>query len=300
MTLRFRDYVPGWARRVVANMLEFSSPSNDAVEHNWLRLPGDLSGKEVCLFACYARDGRLPRHSRYHAEAWAKAGFAVILAINTDDMGEFPPNDLPDFATGVLVRNNRGYDFGAWAQALRTAPRIGEAAMIAITNDSVFGPFNTFQAMLERARQLDCDVVGSTESREFGRHFQSFLLFFKSAALRSGAFWTFWSMVRAGGRTIAIYRYETLLLRQLEYAGLRCCALYPAVDSRNPTLTRWRGLVDDGFPFVKTVLIRQNPFRADISDWREVMDTHGYDHRIALGQSDVTAVSPETPATGSP
>jgi lipopolysaccharide biosynthesis protein len=147
----------------------------------------------------------------------------------------------------------------------------------------MFGPLDSFGPMLARVRATDADVIGATESREFGRHFQSFLLFFRSRALNSAAFWQFWRKVRAGGRIIAIYRYELGLVKGLERAGLRCVALFPSSDSRNPTLTRWRSLIGEGFPYVKVGLLRDNPFNADLSGWQDVVREHGYDPEIAEG-----------------
>jgi hypothetical protein len=49
---------------------------------------------------------------------------------------------------------------------------------------------------------------------------------------------------------------------------------------RNPTLTRWRALIDAGFPFVKVALLRENPFDADLIGWESVLERHGYDPAI--------------------
>jgi hypothetical protein len=94
-------------------------------------------------------------------------------------------------------------------------------------------------------------------------------------------FWRFWGKVRAGGRIIAIYRYEHGIFERSVEAGLRCVALFPSSDRRNPTLTRWRSLIEEGFPYVKVGLLRDNPFGADLSDWQDVLRKHGYDPAIA-------------------
>ena len=186
-----------------------------------------------------------------------------------------------DFASAVLVRENRGYDFGAWASALQQLPAVRSASLVALVNDSMYGPLDSFGQMLARARALDADVIGATESSEFGRHFQSFLLFFKTRALNSDAFWTFWRKVRAGGRMVAVYRYELNLLKVFERAGLRCAALFPNRGRHNPTLTNWRELINDGFPYLKIALLRDNPFKVDVSGWQDVLKDHGFDPALA-------------------
>lgn len=262
-------------------MVEFVTPSNSTVRCRWLRSPNLGHGAEVCIFVSYAPGSVLPEYSRFHARAWADAGFRVIIVLNTDSFGEDAKTDGLDFASGVLVRENRGYDFGAWASALQQLPAVKTASLVALANDSMYGPLDTFGQMLERARAIDCDVIGAVESLEFGRHFQSFLLLFRPRALNSDAFWAFWRKVRAGGRIIAVYRYELGLLSALERAGLRCVALFKSSDTRNPTLTGWRQLIDQGLPYLKIAILRDNIFGVDLSGWQEVLRDHGYDPALA-------------------
>ena len=261
-------------------MIEFVTPSNKTVQTRWLRYPQLHSGGEVCLFVSFLPGGSMREHSLCHAKAWADAGFRVVLLLITDMYsGEVETDDLT-FASGVLIRENRGYDFGAWASAFAQLPEIREASLVALVNDSVYGPFDTFAGMLKRIREMDADVIGATESAQYVRHFQSFLLFFKPRALTSKAFWHFWSNVRAGGRTVAIYRYELGLLNTLERAGLRCRALFPNTDSRNPTYRRWRELIEDGFPYLKTSLLREPRLKRHLSGWQQILRDRGYDPTI--------------------
>jgi hypothetical protein len=262
-------------------MVEFATPSNSTVRSRWLRSPELSDGHEVCIFVAYTPDSVVPEYSRLHARAWADAGFQVVLVLNTDAFGDDIQTDGLDFAGGVLVRENRGYDFGAWATALQQLTAIRNASLVALVNDSMYGPLDTFGQMLSRVRALDADVIGGTESLEFGRHFQSFLLFFKARALRSDAFWQFWQKVRAGGRIVAVYRYELRLMELLERTGLRCAALFSSHDRDNPTLTRWRELIEEGLPYLKIALLRDNIFKVDLSGWQEVLSEHGYDPALA-------------------
>ena len=64
--------------------------------------------------------------------------------------------------------------------------------------------------------------------------------------------------------------------------GLEVDALFrqDATDRSNPTLTKWRALIDAGFPFIKVVLLRENPFDADLNGWESVLERHGYDPEI--------------------
>jgi lipopolysaccharide biosynthesis protein len=261
-------------------MIEVVTPGNDTVQTRWLRRPQLPAGAEVCLFVTYAAGGTMQEHSIYHARSWADAGFSVVLLLITDTFDRDVKTDGLAFASGLLVRENRGYDFGAWASGLEQLPEVRTASLVALVNDSVYGPFDTFGRMLERVRQMDADVIGATESAQYARHFQSFLLFFKPRALNNDAFWRFWRNVRAGGRTVAIYRYELGLVRALERAGLSCEALFATPDSRNPTYRRWRELIEDGFPYLKTSLLRKRRLRSHLSGWKQLLHDRGYDPMI--------------------
>jgi lipopolysaccharide biosynthesis protein len=122
---------------------------------------------------------------------------------------------------------------------------------VVTANDSLYGPFAGFAGLVARLRASAADVVGLTESLEIRRHFQSYLLAFKPRALRSAAFRAFWRGVRVGGRQEVIDRYELALVDRMEAAGLTAEALFPAGQGRNnPTLTDWRALIVDGFPYI--------------------------------------------------
>jgi lipopolysaccharide biosynthesis protein len=268
--------------RSLAKVLELVAPRICVVKCRWLRRPAIADGDKICIFVAYAPTESLSGHAAYHAQAWASAGFKVIVVLNVEDFHGKPAKEIP-FAAGVLVRENRGYDFGAWASALHQLPAIRSASIVALTNDSMYGPFDTFEGMLERVRRIDADVIGATESQQLGwRHFQSYLLFFKPRALTSEVFWRFWANVRAGGRLLAVNRYELGMLRAMERGGLRCVALYPKSGVRNPTLTRWRSLVEDGLPYVKVALLRDNHWDADLTGWRNVLSEHGYDPALVV------------------
>jgi lipopolysaccharide biosynthesis protein len=281
LAVRVGNFIPAWARRVIASMIEFGTASNSTVRSRWLRSPELSEMAEVCIYVTYAPGSVVPEYSQFHARAWASAGFQVLLVLNTNAFDEDPQTDETRFASGVLVRENRGYDFGAWASALLQLPAIRAASLVALVNDSMYGPLDTFGSMLHRARTIEADVIGVTESREFGRHFQSFLVFFRTRALNSDAFWNFWRKIRAGGRIVAVYRYELRLMNSLERAGLQCAALFRSRDRRNPTLTRWRELIDEGLPYLKIALLRDNLFNVDLTGWEDTLKDHGYDPSLA-------------------
>jgi hypothetical protein len=253
--------------------------------HHWVREPVSLADAELCIFVCYARYNVVPAHALFHARAWAAAGFRVVLVLALDEPDVFCVGDDLSFAAGILLRQNAGYDFAAWATAIRVLAQLREARIVAIANDSVYGPFDGFPELIARARRSQADVIGLTESYELCRHFQSYALFFKHRALASVAFTRFWQSVRIGSRRHVIDNYELLLLTRMEEAGLACETLFSGPeDGRNPTLTIWRELLEQGFPFIKVQLLRDNPAEVDLSEWRQAIENHDFQLRLIEDQ----------------
>jgi lipopolysaccharide biosynthesis protein len=203
-----------------------------------------------------------------------------VLVIAADQPSRF----AHDMATtpwldGLLVRRNIGYDFGSWRAGLTASPQIARASLLALANDSVYGPLDGFDAMLARVDASQADIVGVIESFERLHHLQSFLVFYKPAALHAPAFRQFWKIVSIGGREDVIVQRELRFLFDMLLANIKVDVLFPSErgSTLNPTLCRWRELLDAGFPFIKVQLLRENPKGADIDGWEIELTKRGYD-----------------------
>jgi lipopolysaccharide biosynthesis protein len=228
-------------------------------------------------------------HSVDHARAWHDAGFEVVTVVIVDSLTSPIDTEPLNFANAVLLRVNRGYDFGAWAATiLRLGRSVRRYSLLVTVNDSVLGPSNGFAQMLERVDRVDADLIGLVESHENMHHFQSFILFFKPSALRSRIFREFWYSVRTGSRDYVIEHYERELRAKFVVAGMRAEVVYPltCLATFNPTLGAWRDLLDLGFPYLKVQLLRANPLKVPLDDWLTFADKHGFNtarlsHHIA-------------------
>ena len=235
-----------------------------------LKAPDVSLAGEICLFATFAATPGLKPHVPAHVASLARAGFAVVLVANTDldrRSLRIEPALLARLA-GCIVRENAGLDFAAWAHAYCLGQGFPRCTRLLLANDSVIGPLDerSFEALIERLRASDADMVGLTENRTPQRHLQSYFMAFGPRALASPAFRrAFAGMHALPTKELVIDAYETSLTRQLERAGLRAESLFPPLydepRSGDDTTSRWRELVDAGFPFVKASLLR-DPRRA--------------------------------------
>jgi lipopolysaccharide biosynthesis protein len=247
----------------------------------WLRRPTALATQKVCLLATYSGDGRIARHTLHLAGHWKANGFKVLLIVATRRRTWAVRKTVGLCELdGLLLRQNRGYDFGSWAEALQSRPDIRDAALVALTNDSIYGPLHGFAELLQRVDATDADVIGMTDSHEVGHHIQSYLVFYRRAALHSDVFNEYFQVQHpANTREEVILQREVPLLSALQGAGLRVKTLFPTPSTTplNPTLLRWRELLECGFPFIKVQVLRDSFRERPIEGWQQILSDRGFD-----------------------
>jgi lipopolysaccharide biosynthesis protein len=242
-----------------------AEPATDARIETLQPIPADLPA-ELCLFVSFAPHPELKPHVLHHIEHLLKAGIGVALVLNTSlTAGQLRiPSELQGRLSGVLVRENKGYDFAAWAHAMSLLPQRQRLQRLYLINDSIVGPINGehFGRLIERVRASRADIVGLTENPLPQPHMQSFFLVFNSGALRSNFVPKFWSRVWGlPTKELVIDVYETRLTLKAREQGLSTETLFPSLSddpfSANDTYFRWPQLLECGFPYVKTSVIRE-------------------------------------------
>ncbi len=264
-------------------------------------------GPRVALFCHFdAAGGVRPRVLAY-LDALREKGFSIVFVSNAGHLTDEAMRALTPRCAGVLVRQNVGYDFGAWRDALEEAalPR-PDTAMVVLLNDSVFGPLRPIGPLLRQIDFDDADIWGLTESWQTGYHLQSYFYAIAPSVLRTPTWRRFWAGVRPVPSKHSIIRaYEIGFTRAMLRGGLRCRALFPYSDlidaipepddhppiaraladaaarrlrdkvalsaPLNPSSDLWRELLGLGYPFIKRELLRDNPARVpDAVDWQSV------------------------------
>lgn len=223
--------------------------------------------QELCLFVSFGARPVLRPHVLEHIRHLRRQGIQVVLVINTD----LPLADIQldtavlDELAGACVRQNLGFDFAAWAHAIALAPAIMGVPRLYLTNDSIVGPLDAaaFDTLIGRIRASRADVVGLTECLAPTRHLQSFFLVFTQRALAHAAVQRLWQgMVNLHDKGQVIDVYECNVTRHLCDQGLTCEAMFPSLTNdrynSNDVGLRWQALLDQGFPYIKTSVIRSH------------------------------------------
>lgn len=227
---------------------------------------------DAAILVTHAPAGRLKPHILPYMEQLSRTGLAVVLVAIVDRPLELIDKEVA-VAAGIIVRDNAGYDFGAWAHAFQLYPALFGARLLVMTNDSVIptADVDVFGAMMARVRACPADVVALTASHEYGWHVQSYFLGFKPKALSSWAFQHFIrDLRRIDDKDEIIRTYEVPFAAKMQAAGLAVQALYVGSFSANPTFFSWRELIDQGFPFIKLLMLRDK--FAEVTDMPEVLE----------------------------
>lgn len=275
----------------------------------WPQRPVDI-GSRVALFVHHDRRGDVQAFVRRYLEGLRDAGCDILFVTNSGQLQPEAMAYLQGICAGVLIRRNVGYDFGAMREGLEqfALPR-ANTELLLIANDSVYGPLQPLGPLLDRIDFAAADLWGATESWQQYYHLQSYFIAAGPAVFRHPAWSDFWSNVRpVDHKTWIITQYEVGLTRRMLRAGLRCAALWPYTEligeivpgsisgdadgdvreqqdrrirglhvkgrAMNPTTDLWRVLLQQGYPFLKRELLRENPSHvADVSEWRQVVRT---------------------------
>ncbi|MHB8287554.1 MAG: rhamnan synthesis F family protein, partial [Caulobacteraceae bacterium] len=277
----------------------------EPVEDAWLltvKAVAVSSDRPVLVFVTHAPASGLKPHVPPYLGACLDAGLQVVLIVATDAPLHLDEGLLGRLS-GCVLRENRGYDFAAWAHVLRQNRDLYASPTLMLANDSVAmrSGARVVPDLLAAIAQDDADIIGLTQSEERGWHLQSYFLALKPQALSAFALHNFLAAVRMlDDKDAVIQSHEVTFSSQMQAAGLRCSALYTSQDATNQTLFHWRGLIEAGFPFVK-ILVLQGEFPAvDITDWESWLSRRGFD--VATIQSTIAAktASPTAPTQTPP
>ena len=128
----------------------------------------------------------------------------------------------------VIVRENVGFDFGAWAYAVNLIGGLERVRSVTFTNDFLL-PLSTHALAVTRARADGApeDVLFLTASAQERPHLQSFFFTLKQRALRADALSLLAETSTYPTKDALIYGEELHLSDLFAAAGHRPGVLYP-------------------------------------------------------------------------
>lgn len=234
-----------------------------------------FSNKPICIFSHYDRDNEIAEYVTYYLKSLNKI-FDIVF-VSTAGLSESSVEEIAELVNTVIIKENFGYDFGAWKTGLNYLALSGvEYDRLLLCNDSVYGPFGEIETIVDSAAKSGADVYAISDSYEISYHLQSYFMIFNKKVLQSSAWDKFWANFKIiKNKHELILRNEIGLSQHLQSNGFILKALVPAsaLGHINNMHFNWkRALLDYNAGFIKIELLRDNPLNIDITDWDALVD----------------------------
>lgn len=203
------------------------------LRHSWIKQrwsgADDLKkAKQVAIFVHHDPKGVVHDYVWYFLNELRSAGYAVVFVTNGPRPKPAVLDKLLVECPLVLWRRNRGYDFGAYKDALQELPNLADLDSLILANDSVYGPIQPLAPVLAKADQEHADIWGITDTYDRKYHLQSYFLLIHRKALRTPTFLKFWrGLVYVQDKRLVVQRFEVGFSQRMLEAGLTLSALYP-------------------------------------------------------------------------
>jgi len=181
---------------------------------------------------------------------------------------------LQKYTYKILIRSNIGYDFGSWrAGILELKEEDKELESLLLMNDSLYGPINSFEAVIEKTLSHEADIVCMTKNMVGGEHAQSYFVSYTKTVITSKLFQAFWETLPVFGCKFALIKEcEIFWSHKLLEEGHSLAALFDTGCFGNQTHINWKELVQvHGFPFIKNELMLHNPVGQDLNEMAEIL-----------------------------
>ena len=182
----------------------------------------------------------------------------------------------------VIVRENKGFDFGAWREGLLKEgwEKLSQYDSVTIMNDSCIGPIFDLREVYAKMEQSDVDFWGLTLWQEtkdgmlgtngsIPEPIQNYFLCFCKRVVQESIFQKFWENVKDKKSVIGVIQcYEAQLIMLLSNHGFKYGSLYaPSRNEHNQDeLYRPDLILKSKVPFLKKKSLTAFPYPEHIID----------------------------------
>lgn len=226
-----------------------------------------LLNNSLAIYAYYDPFNKLTDEALYYLIE-LKSNFERVLLVVNGGLNDFS-GDVKSklFEKGIEIyeRDNEGYDFGAWKEAILSLgpSQIKSLDYLCLCNSSCFGPVVPFKKTLEKIEKSTADLIGLTEHRKaecFDRHIQTFFIVFKKGLLNSSFFYNYWLDLRVphDWKDIVL-DCELKLTNEFESNGFKTEVIFKneflTTKEPNTTILYAYELLKNDFPLLKKKIL---------------------------------------------
>lgn len=159
--------------------------------------------QRLCIYVTYHKQQKIEPYIRYMLRALRKCCTTLYVVCNYEQILE-GEKYLTGWADKIFLRENKGYDAGAYKDMLCTLigwEEVSQYDELLLTNDSFLGPFWELKNYFHIMTDVVCDFWGLTRQFEgkleeieynYQSHVQSYFLVFRRQVFSSIQFRRFW------------------------------------------------------------------------------------------------------------
>ncbi|PWQ98693.1 rhamnan synthesis F family protein [Leucothrix arctica] len=236
---------------------------------------GEANHRRLCIFSHYDKDHKIDKYVLFYLEKLSKL-YDVVFVTTCEKISARELKKISSLCVSYVVKVNEGHDFGAWKTGLDYVfNKLNSYDFLLLCNDSVYGPMQQLDLIVNKMEQGVYDVWSMTDSQELGYHLQSYFIQYSSKAFSSKVFQEFWAGFQ-------IFDDKQSLIKNCEVAysarlisseGLNVGTYYTAADQSylNCLQYYWDKLLENNFPFLKVEVLRDNPLGIDMVGFEDVI-----------------------------
>ena len=230
--------------------------------------------RRALIYAHYNQHNSLAGYVLYTLQAM-RPSFDYIVMVSNSGLKENDKLRIETFVDKNYERENSGYDFGAWKDAIYSEgwEKLAAYDSLTLMNDTCFGPIYDLQAMLSSMECKNYDFWGLTNyhnkvslktilkriagrTRPIKNHLQSYFLYFNKRVVKSQEFMDFWGQLRYHDHVLdVIMHYEEKLTALIASAGFNWGSYIDTrqIKSKHDNLSIFHPdqLLIRGAPFIK-------------------------------------------------
>lgn len=206
------------------------------------------------VYFMYSPDGDVGSSQRFTLMRLRELGLPVCIVCATPSVDQVP-HTISQYCDALYWKGLAGYDFSAYALALKEISFKSPGADVFVMNDSVFGPFCDLRSIIAQA---PWDLTGFTASNQVTNHIQSYAFIIRGVdKMRMAKLSTVFFPYIALSNMSAVVELQETRLARVAARSMTVGALWygDKKDVIDPTLVRPLELLDAGFPFLKRSLL---------------------------------------------
>ncbi len=235
--------------------------------------------KNLCIFSHFDPNNIIDSYVVYYLHKLSQCDCDIIFVSTCVNLSDIEKNKIKDICKKIIIKKNRGLDFGAYKHGLITEENLDNYEKLIFTNDSIYGPFFNLNNIISYGEKHHLDMWGATDSYMIKYHIQSYFIVFSRSLFLHPLFKKFWNRVyNLGLKNNIIIRYEIGMSQYFLKHGFKLsaycsCPILENHMNHDPSHHSWDKLIlNDQYPFIKRMLIRNNPHQVKIHHWRELIN----------------------------